>query len=482
MSKLIRLVAVLALLFSPLWSRSVVAATSGGGPVVLMGIDAEDGGVDGHGPITVYQSVARDIRSKVSNGGSGILVIGGGKSSTDDVTEFWRALGSGAGLSVTFVNGSAIGTRSFAGFAMIGVVSDLSNTPRGGLTQTENNTFATREADIAAFVNNGGGLLGFASDFTNPYAYLGGVGSFTFATGLNYQDITPTASGAAIGITDELDICCWHDEYARFPVFLSVLATNVETGRAAAIGGANVFISDIQLSPATASLTVGSAHTLTATIQENGAAVAGKSVTFTVTSGPNAGTSGSAMTDSSGRARFTYVGTRSGSDTVVASYVDSRGNTESSNSATVNWLNQAPSVNAGPDVTGNEGAAIALSGSASDPEGDSLSYSWSYAAVSGVDAGASCSFANAGAPATTIVCTDDGTYRATLTVSDGVNAAVSNAANVVVRNVAPTASFTTSSQVDEGSAISLALSNPRDPSSVDTAAGFSYAFDCDDGN
>ncbi|MFK4998901.1 hypothetical protein ACI2OX_21215 [Bacillus sp. N9] len=50
-----------------------------GGPLILMGIDAEDGGVNGHGPIANYIQVVNSILSNVSNGGSGILVIGGGK-------------------------------------------------------------------------------------------------------------------------------------------------------------------------------------------------------------------------------------------------------------------------------------------------------------------------------------------------------------------------------------------------------------------
>ena len=67
-----------------------------GGPVVLMGIDAEDGNGtpgSGHGGKSPYISVVSDMLTHVSNGGSGILVIGGGKSAGDNVTEFWNARG-----------------------------------------------------------------------------------------------------------------------------------------------------------------------------------------------------------------------------------------------------------------------------------------------------------------------------------------------------------------------------------------------------
>jgi hypothetical protein len=216
-----------------------------GGPVVLMGIDAEDGGVGGHGPISVYEDVVNSILSEVTNGGSGILVIGGGKATSDDVTEFWDQIDADlTTTTVTYVNGAtAIGAQSFSGFAMIAIASSEGETPFGGLTQAENDALAGRLSDIVAFVNAGGGLLGFSqTGFTNPYAYIGGLGTFTTNTGLGYDDITPTTEGSAVGITDDLDVCCWHDEYLTFPSFLEVLATNTGTGNPAAIGGAQVVV------------------------------------------------------------------------------------------------------------------------------------------------------------------------------------------------------------------------------------------------
>ena len=224
-----------------------VTSSAAGGPVVIMGIDAEDGGIGGHGPIANYISVTNSILANTANGGTGMLVIGGGKSPTDDVTEFWDAIAAGTSTPVTYVNGPAnIATQSFAGFKMIGVVSGNNDTSGGGLTGPENDALTTRQADVATFVNTGGGLLVFSQGFqtaSTPYAFLGGIGSFTFTTGGSYDDITPTADGQAVGVTDALDICCWHDTYLTYPSFLVPLAYPLGvTTEVAALGGLSVFI------------------------------------------------------------------------------------------------------------------------------------------------------------------------------------------------------------------------------------------------
>ncbi len=100
----------------------------------------------------------------------------------------------------------------------------------------------------------------------------------------------------------------------------------------------------------------------------------------------------------------------------------------------------APVVSAGGPYSGAEGAAIALDGTASDTD-DTPTLSWSYVVVSGVDAGALCAFSNASIEDSTFTCTDDGTYRVTLTASDGTNTR-SASADVVVNNLAPAVTIT----------------------------------------
>lgn len=236
-------------------------AQGAGGPLVLMAIDAEDCGPGGHGPISVYESVVNDIMSKATKPGTGILVIGGGKGVEGDcVSDFWNQLSIDTGHSVTYVNGeAAIAAANFAPFKMLAVASDENNTS-DGLTQAEHNALSARKTSVAAFVNSGGGLLGFGSNFENPapdagpYDYLTVIGGFSLRS-TSYGDILPTSDGAAIGITDDLDVCCWHQTFTAFPPFLKVLATHAETGgdgfgEPASLGGAQVIVGPPQAAPA----------------------------------------------------------------------------------------------------------------------------------------------------------------------------------------------------------------------------------------
>jgi len=80
--------------------------------------------------------------------------------------------------------------------------------------------------------------------------------------------------------------------------------------------------------------------------------------------------------------------------------------------------NEAPTAEAGADQTVTTGAMVQLDGSgSSDPEDDSLTYSWTLAAPDG--SGATLSDATIVAP--TFVADVDGEYLATLVVNDGTS-------------------------------------------------------------
>lgn len=95
----------------------------------------------------------------------------------------------------------------------------------------------------------------------------------------------------------------------------------------------------ISLTPLTATNPIGTSHTVTATILDSGGnPQAGLTVTFSVISGPNTGVTGTAVTDASGIATFTYTGKGGpGTDTIQASFVDAKGNTINSNTVTKDW-------------------------------------------------------------------------------------------------------------------------------------------------
>ncbi len=123
---------------------------------------------------------------------------------------------------------------------------------------------------------------------------------------------------------------------------------------------------------------------------------------------------------------------------------------------------RAPVVSAGSDASGAEGSAIPLDGSVSDPDGDATTAAWSYAPSSGVDSGATCSFASPSSPSTSITCTDDGTYIATLTAGDGVNAPLSSSVLVTVSNAQPSVTITSApgyAQQGSTAAVSAAFSD-----------------------
>ena len=76
---------------------------------------------------------------------------------------------------------------------------------------------------------------------------------------------------------------------------------------------------------------------------------------------------------------------------------------------------------------------------------------------------------------------DNDTYTVTVTVTDKDGGSGAASFEVEVANIAPSATFNDNSPVEEGSDISLSLTDPSDASSADTAAGFEYAFNCGSG-
>jgi hypothetical protein len=105
-----------------------------------------------------------------------------------------------------------------------------------------------------------------------------------------------------------------------------------------AIGSAPCGGAILSLAPATQTLPVGPATLQVTTLTNcSGVPLANARVDFTVLSGPNAGLTGAAVTDSNGIASFTYSSSLVGTDTLQASVANPAG-TFSSNQVTVTWL------------------------------------------------------------------------------------------------------------------------------------------------
>ncbi|HWI63279.1 MAG TPA: PKD domain-containing protein [Symbiobacteriaceae bacterium] len=76
---------------------------------------------------------------------------------------------------------------------------------------------------------------------------------------------------------------------------------------------------------------------------------------------------------------------------------------------------------------------------------------------------------------------DSGTYPVTVTVTDSTGGSATGSFQVTVANQNPTAVLTAPATVNVGETFSLSLTGASDPSPADTAAGFTYAFDCGTG-
>ena len=299
-----------------------------------------------------------------------------------------------------------------------------------------------------------------------PVSVLEPFGSFG-ATGVGcFNDAHIVATHPALlGLTDASLSnwsCSVHEAFTSWPATganaFTVLAIarnagNVYTAPDGSVGipyilarGEGLFAGNIALAPTASSGAVGDTHTVTATLSANGSALAGKAVGFSVLSGPHAGLSGSATSNASGQATFTYTGTAPGTDTLQASFVDDLGATQSSNVVSREWTapsNSAPTGNAGGPYAGDEGTPIAVAGTAHDADaGDVLTYSWAQAAGGSFDAGAACTFADPSALATAVTCTDDGEFDLELTIADEANPPVTVSTTVDVANVAPTIGIT----------------------------------------
>jgi hypothetical protein len=134
-------------------------------------------------------------------------------------------------------------------------------------------------------------------------------------------------------------------------------------------------------------------------------------------------------------------------------------------------VNDAPTASAGGPYAVDEGSSVTLTATASDANGDALTYSWDFGSDGTQDAtGATASYSALDGPADVPV---------TLTVSDGTTS-TKVTTTIHIANVPPTATFVAPATVLAGDPIALALTGATDASSVDRGS-LQFAFDCGSG-
>ncbi len=322
-----------------------------GGPVILGGDDlTAHGNYDGtdnqDGWVYIEKAIA-NIKPQVTRvGQDGSIAALGSVDPNFDPTQTYggdagAAIASAAAKNATPVNYHPGDTEieTFFDDLRAGTVNpsiiwiagdDASNDlgSNGGATALANNA-----STIGDFVNSGGGLMSHGVE----YGWLGGVlpgVAMGCGGGGGAGDLELTTDGQTSfpGLTNgDVNAGPWHGcfdgDIGDLDVLVrSTVVTDAQQNPARVIiGGAAVTLpGSISLDPATATNPVGTSHTVTATVRNpDGSPKSGAVVSFSVTTGPGAGASGTDTTDTNGEATFTYTNNgTAGTDTIEASVDD----------------------------------------------------------------------------------------------------------------------------------------------------------------
>lgn len=345
---------------------SQASATTGGGPIVLDGMDpvchaAYNENTDQY-IAKVLKSVYDQSTMPANNGKIAILGTGtnpggcGGNWTTLLTTKFltqFGTLSSGLQPQVEFIST----TTQLNTFFTTGITS---SPPRiiwipddWGRSGAVNSAFTTNAEKIADFVNSGGGL--FSS--YNPYGWLTALlPSAVFNDGGCNGGPEATPDGIAdFGLSNTIVAACWHGYFTGNVGTLKTLVdypypSSTDSRKAVSIGGGSVSLpSSFTLSISPASPNAGEDLTITATAQTiSGVPQSGVSVTVTVSAGPDAGQTFTATTNASGIATITVRTNSTGSATYTATAVVS--GVSKTVSATVSW-NPPTTTTAAPTTT-----------------------------------------------------------------------------------------------------------------------------------
>ena len=201
---------------------------------------------------------------------------------------------------------------------------------------------------------------------------------------------------------------------------------------------------------------LGEDHELTVTaLSASNAPVAGATVTFEVIAGPNLGELGTAVTDASGVATFSYTSALTGEDTIVAKI----GGSLISNEVTKTWVppNKPPTVTL-ELTSGTEcGSDVTLLASPDDPDlpDDTLTLSWEHDGNPLAETGASLTLSGLSV----------GSHTVTVTVTDSFGETASASVTFDVEDTTPPV-------IDESTVCNALTMTPPDAPKTFTGADF----------
>ncbi|NHC46808.1 OmpA family protein [Motilibacter aurantiacus] len=306
---------------------TVAAAAASGGPVVLDGMDPVCHATMGESTDGYIAEVLKGLQGQARNANDGSIAVVG-------MTESSNSCGGTIGSKMPAFLSRITPTPTvayytdpdvlFAGIADGSLKPAVVWVPDPVSGNTSVQTKLTSNADnIADFVNNGGGLFsnmgqyGWLSALLPTARYNSG--------GCNGGPAVTTAGQTAFpGLTNSLVEACWHgyftgDTGSLVPLVDWPYPNPLDPAVAVSIGGGSVSLPknfDLQADPTSAE--TGTTRVFTAVLKDNsGSPRVGVTVTFTVTSGPNAGRTQTAVTDADGKATFTVVGSGAGTDVVT---------------------------------------------------------------------------------------------------------------------------------------------------------------------
>ena len=337
---------------------SVANASGSGGPIVLDGMDpvCHSGGENTGLYIARVLKKVHDGATNPNNGRIAILGSNGANNScgsswaakiTQYVSEFTTAPGVDFYTTNAQVESFFASTITSAQPALIWIPDNWS---RSSVIEA---TFTTNAEKIADFVNSGGGL--FAN--MGSYGWLSALlPSATYNNGGCNGGPDATADGVAdFALSNSIVAACWHGYFTGNVGTLKTLVdypypTASSTRKAVSIGGGSVSLpSSFTLAISPASPNAGEDLTITATAQTlAGVPQSGVTVTVTVSSGPDAGQTLTAVTNASGIATLT-VRTNSTGTAVYTATATVNGIAKTV-STTVTWA-PAPTTTAAPTTT-----------------------------------------------------------------------------------------------------------------------------------